>query len=578
MSRSVCVITEEDGITRHEYTPIGVKFVAEGSKKSDVLVSHFTINNKVRENYEIAYIQDIVSVEYLDAVWNFQLSALDDRGYNLDGELSGSTNIPESRFVDVTTNRFKGNYSIDFNAAAQKIDIPNATAITRIDLSKQFDIYIFFTPNAIQDLTPDEPILWSFLDTIGGTQRGIEIGIDDTTSFGFVRLNTGNNTTAFTGTISLNFDEPNLIRVFRDADEVVHLEVNGEPDGSQLKTGSLQPNDSSTPLRFGSDKDDTDEYKGQIHQIRSYHGTVLTQTQADTIRQARPNLTTMKFAGLVWDVQDKESYKIVKADSHSKNLVKTKLDDNFFIGSNIFDITPSGPSFQDTLQDIVDAASSVDEFIVKAKDSFASTTSPDLFGNLIAIGSFIDVVSILFLFSETTFYITPRKLLIVETNAGHATDYTFDQDSDTVPYDITESEDNDTTRVTNVILTSPTLLTEDSLSSPTGARFTLRKFIIQLDFQTDLGSLATRIRESLQDINTQYVVHINTLVNWVRFNHIVTIKNSKKNIDDPFIVSQVGYEYPKSDTRLMINENEIDFFNITNNDVSVQEGLVDNTT
>ena len=82
--------------------------------------------------------------------------------------------IDEDRFVDVNADRFKGNYALDFNAVDQEILIPNAKVITRIDLSKQFDIYIFFTPDQIDpSLSGNNPILWSFLNA----SHGLEIGL-----------------------------------------------------------------------------------------------------------------------------------------------------------------------------------------------------------------------------------------------------------------------------------------------------------------------------------------------------------------------------------------------------------------
>ncbi len=573
MSRAVCVITEDDGSTKHEYTPISVNFNAEGSKKPDTLISHFTINNKVRENYEIAYIQDVISTEYLACIHNFQLSALDDRGYDLDGESGASVIIDESRFVDVNAGRFKGNYALDFNATDQAIKIPNAKAITRVDLSGQFDIYVFFVPESNQFIDgSDEPLVWSFSDG----NRGMEIGITNQDNVnewrGFVRAASGSGFSVIRGTNVLiplgDVTKPTLIRIFRDADNLVKMEVNGEPDGTPLlRNGSMNP--TGVDLIFGNGRGNNDHFRGLIHQERTYIGTVLTQTQADTIRQSKFSPNTMKFAGIVWDVQDKESYKITKCDSFSKVLVGTKFRDE----DTTFDLSVS---FKNILQSMVDDATTANQFVVRAKDTFATTVT--LFGNLLQIGTFLEIVNILFLFSETTFYITPRKLLIVETNAGHLTDHVFDQDSDTVPYDITESEDDNTNLATSVILTSPTLTTEDSLSSPAGATSTLRKHVSQLDFQTDLGNLAIRIRESRQNINTKFVIKINTLINWVRFNQIVTINNTKKNItNDLFTVTQIGFEYPKSSSNITVNENNIDFFDRSNNDSSIQQTLLDST-
>lgn len=589
MSQSVCVITEDDGSTKHEYTPIKVKFVNEGTKKPNTLEANFTINNKVRENYEIAYIQDVVSVEYLACIHNFQLSALDERGFDLDGESGASVIIDEDRFIEANAGRFKGNYALDFNAVDQAIKIPSAKAVTRIDLSKQFDIYVFFLAANGQFIDGnDEPLVWSFHDDTG-MESGLEIGITNQENVnewrGFVRATVNNNAEVIRGTNVLiplgNITRPTLIRVFRDADEVIHLEVNGEPDGTLLKTGSLQPISGSADLIFGNGRGNNDHFHGLIHQVRTYIGTVLTQAQADAIRQARPNLTTMKFAGLVWDVQDKESFKIAKCDSNSKDLVKRKLSEDLFPSNdNVFDISAAGPTFKETLQDIVDATGA--GFTVRANDAFVSTTSANtgiaIIGMLTAVGSFLEVVSVLLLFSSTTFYVTPRKLLIIETDEGHDTDFVFDQDSDIVSYDITESEDNDTTKFNEVILTGIEGVTSArSFSAVVGTDSTLRKHIVQLDATTDLDILAIRLRQTRDTINTRFAVKINVLVNWVRFNHKVVIKNAIKNIDDTFIVSQIEHAYPISDTKLMVNENTIDFFDITNNDASTQDGLIDNT-
>jgi len=580
MSRVSCIITEDVGGIKHEYTPVGLKFKSEGTKKSDTLEAKFTIDNKVRENYTIAYIQDVVDVSYLDAIWNFQLSALDERGYDLDGEFGGSTNISEDRFVQVTDGRFKGNYALDFTTADQAIKVPNAKAITRINLDKQFDIYIFFTP---VDSSEEKPFLWSFSDGVGG--QGLEIGIQEispSTWVTFVRLHGddipggGGNNPTILGTTIKSFDgDPNLIRVFRDGDNIVHVELNGFSEGSISYTTSLQPT-GSPDILFGCDTSGGNDYIGQIHQIRSYHGTSLTQSQADAIRQARPALYTMKLAGRIWNVDDKQTYKIAQASSFSKDIVKRKLSPELFSGNdNVFDLTTE--SFKDILQTMVDATES--GFTVKAKDPFIPVNlAPSvLFGNFIAVGDFVDVTSILLLFSETVFYTTPRKLLIIETREGHDTDFIFDQDSITSPYDITESVDDDSIRIGDIFLTGNGIQVDKSVSI-NGTNITLRKFIAQLDNQLDLANLASSISTAFRDLKTRYIVKINSSIHWVRFNHKILLNNTKKNItNDSFIVAQIEYNYPSSITKIMMNEIVIDFFNITNNDISVQESLVDNT-
>ena len=89
-----------------------------------------------------------------------QLSCLDEGGYNQD-----PTDPAESRFTKVTSGKFKGHYALQFTADSQGVSVPDPRIANggKINISGQFDINIFFTPDTTQlQHGTKEPILWSF--------------------------------------------------------------------------------------------------------------------------------------------------------------------------------------------------------------------------------------------------------------------------------------------------------------------------------------------------------------------------------------------------------------------------------
>ena len=149
MPLAKCVVTEQTVAGQgtpnvHTYYPLSAIMKQQGTKKPDTLEVILPIQNQIDENYEISYIQDVVNTEYLSAVYPMQLSCLDEGGYNQD-----PTDPAESRFVKVDIDKFKGHYALQFTADGQKVEVPSAKT-NKIDISGQFDINIWFTPDTTQ--------------------------------------------------------------------------------------------------------------------------------------------------------------------------------------------------------------------------------------------------------------------------------------------------------------------------------------------------------------------------------------------------------------------------------------------
>ncbi len=597
-----CVVLETDtgSPVTHYYYPRKASLKHEGNKRPDRLTATFGFPNKVREGYEVSYIQDIIDTTYLSGVYPMQLSCFDESGYNQD-----PTDPAESRFVKVTSGRYKGHYALDFTADGQGVSIPS-NKITNIDLSKQFDINIWFTPNTTQlEDGDDEPILWSFRTSDAGMDIGISGTNGNNNSWrGFVRYETTASSLISTMTGSsekVMTGAPVYIRVKRGSDNVIRLYVNGVEDATASESNSLQP--TSTPMVFG-DVDTinaTSEYKGQIHLIKIYCGSDLTFGQAEKMRMSRPQPQFMKFNGRIRKMTSNQSYKEVQCQSNSYRLTKRTL------GSNS---TPSAialtGTFKTILQNAVDEIDS--DFTVRALDSFAhipfSSYNASALGNIYEVGSFLQFADILLNYSKTIMYLTPRKKLIIEQASnvdnqnslvGYTTDYVFNQNAEIYRYKITNSEDNDAKLVNEVVVTGRSNTDANSSFTPSSQIIrTLRRNVMQLDNDIGLKEYADRIRESLEgNITfdkppTKYVIQTPTPCHYVRYNHIVKVKRNNGNttsisgtpsrvIDEYVIVRQVEHIFPQGKTIINVGENDIDYFDDEVDVTRTQSGLVDTT-
>lgn len=68
----------------HEYTPINAKVTNNGRKKPDEIQATLMMQNKANIGDTIDYVEDYTDLTYCDAIWNFQLSCRDERGFHLD--------------------------------------------------------------------------------------------------------------------------------------------------------------------------------------------------------------------------------------------------------------------------------------------------------------------------------------------------------------------------------------------------------------------------------------------------------------------------------------------------------------
>ncbi len=598
MTVGKCIVTETGGTTTvHTYNPISAKMKQEGDKKPDTFEAVFPMKNVIKQNYKISYIQDICDTKWLSAVYPMQLSCLDEGGYNQD-----PTDPAESRFTKVTSGKFKGHYALQFTADGQGVSVPDPRIANggKINISGQFDINIFFTPDTtqLQDGT-DEPILWSFRSSTVGLDIGIT-GTNGTNSSWrvFLRVDNGSITSGYTGSSELIMTGvPVHIRVKRGSDNLLKAFVNGVEDISQSVTQDLQPT-SATAMVFGDTETSTsDEYKGLIHEIKVYCGGVLSDGDATKVWTTKPISQYMKFNGRIRKVDSNQTTNKAICQSNSYEITTYKL-------GSIYASTPdvhalSSASFKSIVQSAVDEAGS--GFSVRNIDSFVQQQDVyTLGGNIYEIGSVVEFIGILLTYSDCIMYFTPRKNIIIESSTGHSTDYIFDQSSTINGCNIKASESNDLKLVTQVILTGRGNLSVDrKVTPPDGIQRTLRRNVRQLGGGISNFDLYELAQKSLQDLSGQYgnkygvpypkyVVKSMTPIHHTRYNQTVTIKRKNgnnsnitgvtdKDINEVLKVRQIEWNYPSGKTIINVGENDVDFFDTTVQETRTTEELVDTT-
>tara|TARA_R110002126_G_C10396791_1_gene495523 strand:- start:43 stop:1257 length:1215 start_codon:yes stop_codon:yes gene_type:complete len=385
---------------------------------------------------------------------------------------------------------------------------------------------------------------------------------------------------------------PCHIRVKRDSGNLLKAFVNGVEDISTSVTQNLQP--TNAPMVFGDTTTSTDdEYSGLIHEVKVYCGATLSDVDANRLRVTKPIVQYMKFNGRVTKITNKIAAKRVLAESNSYNITRAKLGNGY--GNTLDSHALSSVAFKTIAQSAINNSSVTNgTFTVRALDTFSPQQEVyALAGNIWEIGSVVEFLGTLLLYSDCVMYFTPRKNVIIETETGHVTGtekaasgelypFIFDQNSTSKPYNITTSESNDTKIINQVILVGKGNITDQREFSPTdGVRRTLRRVVKQIDNANDLTELGYKILLESGYLNSnasdrgkakdKFVIKSSAPIHHIRFNHVVGVKrkngnNSKisgvtnNDLNVELIVQQVKWNYPSGVTTINVGEYDIDFF------------------
>ena len=428
-----------------------------GTRTVDQGLFNFPRGTDIDLNSNLKYIQDIVDVTDLSAIYNFQLTTNDESGY----DMNPSADLPISRFDNPDStdnnNKFIAQYCLKFTESSSTdfYEIPDNT---RLDMTKQFDLYIYceWTNNLGSYSTDEKAIIFSKYDY---THGGIEVGFIHKSSGDkrlFVRTlaSTGSPVEREGTTQGFGNKIPRLIRIKRDENNLVSCYLNGALEIQFTDTTEYGKTEN---IRIGAHKHPStvsEKFGGILFQMRLYTGVTLSDEQSEIIQLSSPQPITMKLAGKVWKINDSTSAKKVHVRGDGRMLLDTFLNVDILSGNstspvnrtkNVYDAAQSNYLI---IQDIISNVNSSFQF----KES-SSASSMAHVGKFIATGSFVQCVELLLLEADSVLF-TSNKIVTVESSDGIETPYKLEQGnvSSTPGYVITKSGKDDSLLVNAVEL------------------------------------------------------------------------------------------------------------------------------
>tara|TARA_R110000765_G_scaffold379734_1_gene470797 strand:- start:57 stop:2093 length:2037 start_codon:yes stop_codon:yes gene_type:complete len=469
-----------------------------GTRTVDQGFFSFPMGTDIDLNYNLKYIQDIVDVTDLSAIYNFQLTVNDESGY----DMNPSADLPISRFINpnnsLNNKKFQAQYCLKFTKSSSTdfYEIPHNA---RLDMTKQFDLYIYCAwSNTLGSYTTDEKaIIFSKYDT---THGGIEVGFIHKSSGDkrlFVRTLASTGTPveregAGLGNTGFGNISPVLIRIKRDENNLVSCYLNGALEVQFTDTTSYGQSEN---IRIGAHQHPssvTEKWAGLLFQMRLYTGVTLSDEESEIIQLSSPQPMTMKLAGKVWKINDNTNPKKVHVRGDGRMLLDTFLNSDVLSGTstspvnrtkNVYDANQDNDLI---IQDIISNVNSSFQF--KEPTSAANSTHV---GKFIATGSFVQCVELLLLESDSLLF-TNNKIVTVESTDGVTTPYKFEQGnvSSTPGYVITKSGKDDSLLVNAVELVGRlnNKYIEDPFTSGTNTVETLLGTPVDVKVESPIGT------------------------------------------------------------------------------------------
>ena len=544
--------------------PIFADVTLYGIKRPDTAKFKYTIESDINEEDEISYIQDVADVDYLEAVWNFQLSTRDEGGYDFDGD-----DLSEDRFelligsIDVN----QGTYALTFDALNQGVTIPTSTQLERrCDFSKQFDIFILATPDNTQLSGITNPIIFSKYNG----SFGLEIGMTNVNNTWRAFIRYIQNGTVFTQTgeeiITTSGDaQASLIRCWKDGTNTLYVSVN-DIDDIVIPNVNFSLHAPDTNIIFGNGNSNGD-YKGKLHQIRIYSGSHQTSANASIIFASRFTPTTMKFAGIVINVESDGKIKTVQCRSWGDTLYSKTLSSRLYESATPSDIrtgnvynttTQLRPIFDDMLE-LVD-----NTLTIKTRSSLVLVDEASIIG----VGRSSLIFSILLESLDMVFTVTPRRLVIIEPAEGLGTNHVFRHNATRGhSYNITSSEQRNFKAVSDVLL-----IGYDGVEGYRNIINRNKTLVLKLPFVTGemfLERLSQKLETSLNSRLNRYQIKSPALTNHIRpYQKVCAVSISGKvppnnPAEDDMSgtpVAEIHYMYPAGTTDIQLGTNIVDYY------------------
>ncbi|NIT99622.1 MAG: hypothetical protein GWN01_01355 [Nitrosopumilaceae archaeon] len=381
----------------------------------------------VTKKDQVSYVQDIVDTTFLTAIWNFQYSARDESGYDIDGDDGTYT----ADFTADTTRKYTENIQpvIRFNADGEKVTVADNS---RFDFSKQFDIIVITTPE-----TASTTARTVFSKSNGGVGGGIEIGVSgaDPGYIDVELIDTDGTFTQITGTnVNLRDGNYHFLRVKRDENGDIEVSTDGTVEGTANKNTSKDDYTASgvdllIGKNFGAG---SKHYRGNVAQIRVYSGGYLSDRDFTKVLNSKRQAQTMKFRGTISNIDNNNGIKRVYAKSINDELSNTKISkeimdarDDSADGNGIDNV------FLDDATNRMRTTTIIEKILAQVDSEYVFNNASDdgaIMNRYVARGSFIQIIKQLFTLDNRQFWMTPRKVIVRE-NQPITTKYSLHDDN-----------------------------------------------------------------------------------------------------------------------------------------------------
>jgi len=586
-------------------TLFSASLTKEGERAVDQMRISVLKSTTIQVNQDIKYIQDMISLARLMAIYNFQGNSEDESGFSHHGTASNLTYGTDSW----------GGKSGLFNGSSTNVTVAHSIGF---DFSKQYDILIwakwtatttgmYLLSKRIEGDVFQDNVYQSNVFTASG-DAGLSIQTNAATA-GDVRVQIGGNVIT-SSTAGYNDGEWHLIRVSRNRDNLVTLSIDTVSKGTATVTVDATITQS---LYIGSDFYGG-YFNGEIARVRIYNDIIDNSAESSLYSERNPR-SVIKFGGRITKIDSDLVKTDIVAQSFGKILAETEINGTVF--------TNRTPEY-------------IVETLVEDKTDLTYSTSSSASGITLsqytADGKLIDILKDLAALTNRIFYTTGSKLLIfddasfndlalvlkhgediaivddgfddteivndltvlgqnlmysaIDTFNGNNSTTVFTLDNNPVVVRVLvggvaktpeEDYDFDTMARTITFATAPAtgsnnITVEYDFERPLYIRGTRESSITTYGRHAKklnlpwISTKADGIRfvqsylNRYKDISRKVKVESGRLLNSLQENDIVHLTNLLKGIDDDFVIKSIQWSYPVLKTEIEVGEYYFDFF------------------
>jgi hypothetical protein len=563
----------------------------EGDRAIDEAIIKVPPSVDVNVNDKIIIIQDMIPLDNISAIYNFNEHVNDESGYLNDSTVSAGLSYIDGQW---------GGKALSFNGTSTYFEVDDNT---KLNFDGKFEIFIWAKWNS----TTKEYLLSKRTTS----SNGIAISVNHTTA-GDVAVEVG-GTTLISSSSGFNDGGNHLIRINRDSANLVTMYIDKISNGTSTISGDLT---TTGKLRVGRNESST-YFTGSMDSVRLYKGTPSTTTFGEKVYNNRNPRTIIKFGGRATKISKETVFKKAQCFSFGKELAEVEIRGDIYDNKT--------PEF--IIEDLIEDHTSL-TFVNRGGATGITLTK------YIANGKLIDILRDFAALTGYIFYTNGLKQFIFEPNRFTELNFTFENG---VNSRILTSKYDDTEIVNDLIVLGENLryrAIENFNGNGSTTNFSLNDGAIstrvtisgveqipELDYDVDslgktvsfivapssgtnnvsidyefekplyirgtrsssIATYGTHAKRMLlpwiknrndgvrfiqsylskfKDVRLNVKIDVPTLFNSIQENDIIHIKNTIKNIDSDFVVKGIKWKYPSYITTIDAGEYSFDFLEI----------------